>query len=146
VWRERWTKKNALGRSRGGVSTKIHAVTDTQGRPLHVEVTPGQQHDVTMAETLLDHVRGKAFIADTGYDSNKVIGAVVAKGLEPVIPSNPSRRAPLPLNKALYNLRYRVECFFHSLKRFRRAATRYEKTARNYLAFLHAACAMIWLA
>ncbi len=141
MWRP---QKNAIGRSRGGVSTKIHAVTDTSGKPLHVEITPGQQHDVTMAEHLLSHVHGKAFIADTGYDSNKVIEAIKAKGLVPVISSNPSRKEPLPLDKKLYALRYRVECFFHSLKRYRRIATRYEKTACNYLAFLHVACAMIW--
>lgn len=138
-------KKNAIGRSRGGVSTKIHAVTDTQGRPLHIEITPGQQHDVTMAEQLLVYVQGQACIADTGYDSNKFIAAIKAKGLVPVIPSNPSRKEPLPLDKNLYGLRYNVERFFHSLKRFRRIATRYEKTARNYMAFLHLTCTLIWI-
>lgn len=141
--RQRRSQKNALGRSRGGVSTKIHAITDTEGRPLHVEITPGQQHDVTMAESLLAHVQGQACIADAGYDSNKVIAAIRAKGLTPVISSSSSRKEPLPLDAKLYNLRYQVECFFHCLKRFRRVATRYEKTARNYLAFLHLTCAMI---
>jgi len=144
MWRQRGSKKNALGRSRGGVSTKIHAITDTEGRPLHVEITPGQQHDVTMAEFLLAHVQGQAFIADAGYDSNKVVATIREKGLTPVISSSSSRKEPLPLDKELYSLRYRVECFFHHLKRFRRVATRYEKTARNYLAFLHLTCAMIW--
>lgn len=77
-----------------------------------------------MAESLLAHVQGQAYIADAGYDSNKVIAAVRAKGLTPVISSSSSRKEPLPLDETLYNLRYRVECFFHSLKRFRRAATR----------------------
>jgi transposase len=98
-----------------------------------------------MANELLDYVQGQACIADTGYDSNKFIEAIKAKGLTPVIKSNPTRKEPLPLDQALYGLRYQVECFFHSLKRFRRAATRYEKTAGNYLGFLHLACALIWL-
>jgi len=98
-----------------------------------------------MAECLLEHVQGQACIADAGYDSNKFIEAITTKGLTPVIMSNPSRKEPLPLDRTLYNLRYRVECFFHSLKRFRRVATRYEKTARNYLAFLHIACALVWV-
>lgn len=98
-----------------------------------------------MAEALLNHVKGQACIADTGYDSNKFIEAIKAKGIKPVIRSNPSRKEPLPLDEGLYALRYKVECFFHDLKRFRRAATRYEKTARNYLGVLHVACALIWL-
>ena len=87
-------------------------MTDTQGRPLHVEITPGQQHDVTMAEHLLEYVKGQAFIADAGYDSNKVIAAVKAKGLTPVISSNPCRKEPLAIDKEIYGLRYNVERFF----------------------------------
>ena len=98
-----------------------------------------------MAEQLLEKAQGAACIADTGYDSNKFREAIKAKGLTPVIPSNPCRKEPYALDEELYGLRYNVECFFHSLKRFRRIATRYEKTARNYLAFLHVACALIWV-
>ena len=98
-----------------------------------------------MAEELLEHMHGEAFIADTGYDSNNVIEAIKARGRLPVIPSNPTRKEPFPLDKALYRLRGAVECFFHTIKRFRRIATRYEKTARNYKAFLHVACALTWI-
>lgn len=80
-------KKNALGRSRGGVSTKIHALTDTQGRPLQVVLTPGQHHEVTQVESLLERVQGKVCIADAGYDSNKVIQAMEAKGYKDIRPS-----------------------------------------------------------
>ena len=120
-------------------------MTDSKGRPLNIEVTPGQQHDVTMAETLLTYASGHACIADTGYDSNKVIATIEAKGLVPVIHNNPSRKQPRPLDRALYGLRYRIECFFHSMKRYRRLATRYEKSVRNFQAFIHLACALLWL-
>lgn len=69
--------------------------------------------------------------------------AVVAHGMEPVIPSNPTRAVIHEYDKKLYRIRYRVECFFHSLKRCRRIATRYEKTGRNYLALVHLACVLL---
>ena len=97
------------------------------------------------APALLEHARGKAFIADTGYDSNDFIAAVRAKGMKPVIHPKPERKKRRRLNRALYRQRYLVECFFHSLKRFRAIATRYDKTARNYLALVQLACAWVWL-
>jgi transposase len=97
------------------------------------------------ARGLLEHARGKAFIGDTGYDSNDLIRAVRARGMKPVIHSKPERKKKHRLARALYSQRYLVECFFHSLKRFRAIATRYDKTARNYLALVQLACARIWL-
>jgi transposase len=135
-----------LGRSRGGFSTKIHALVDTQGLPLHVELTPGQQHESTVAESIIHtHGRGKAVIADTGYDSDAIRSCVKRRGMQAVIHPNPTRRTKLPLNRRAYRRRYLVECFFHHLKRFRCLATRFEKTARHYLALVHVACTVIWL-
>jgi transposase len=65
--------------------------------------------------------------------------------MKPVIPSHPTRKAKLRYDKKLYRIRYRVECFFHNIKRCRRVATRYEKTGRNYLALVHLAAALVWL-
>ena len=142
----RGTKKNAIGRSRGGVSTKIHAVVTAEGLPLHVEITPGQQHEITQADVLLQYAQGEYFIADTAYDSEKFIEAIRSKGFKPVIPNHPQRKHHRRrLRRAVYSCRYRVEVFFHRLKAFRRVATRYEKTARNYLAIVELACAIIWL-
>lgn len=93
----------------------------------------------------MENAQGHACIADTAYDSNDVIAAIQAKGMVSAIASHPRRKEPLPLDKELYKLRYNIECFFHALKRFRRIATRYEKTARNFLAFVHIGAAMIWL-
>ena len=97
------------------------------------------------AHELLQHARGKALIGDTGYDSNDFIKAVRAKGMRPVIHSRPERKKKRRLARTLYRQRYRVERFFHDLKRFRAIATRYDKTARNYLALVQLACARIWL-
>ena len=97
------------------------------------------------AEELLAHARGKALIGDTGYDSNDFLAAVRARGMKPVIHSKPERKVKHRLVRRLYRQRYLVETFFHTLKRFRAIATRYEKTARNFLALVHVACARIWL-
>lgn len=97
------------------------------------------------AHELLTQARGKALIGDTGYDSNDFIAAVRAKGMKPVIHSKPERKKKHRLSRKLYRQRYRVEVFFHSLKRFRAIATRYEKTARNYLALVQVGCMCLWL-
>ena len=113
--------------------------------PLHIERTPGQQHDVTMAEILLEHATGSACIADSAYDSSKFMGAVEAKEMTPIIENHPHRKSPRDVDREKYALRYKVECCFHSLKRCRRIATRYEKTARSFQAFVQVACSMVWL-
>ena len=98
-----------------------------------------------MADELLANARGKALIADTGYDSNRFRQAIRDHGMKPVIASKPERPRKLPKSRALYAKRYLVECFFHQLKRFRAIATRFEKTARNFLALTQVACAWLWL-
>ena len=134
-----------MGRSRGGLSTKLHAVVDFKGRPLYVELTPGQQHEATVAGTLVTQAAGNACIADAGYEAGHIRRAIRARGMKDVIPSNPTRRHIRRYDKKLYRHRYLVEIFFHTLKTCRRIATRYEKTARNYLAIVHLACALVWL-
>jgi len=99
-----------------------------------------------VGESMVAHAQGAAFIADMGYDAERIRVAVVARNMKPVIPSNPTRAVIHECDKELYGIRYRVECFFHSLKRCRRIATRYEKTGRNYLALVHLACALLWMA
>jgi transposase len=134
-----------LGHSRGGFSTKLHAIVDTKARPLHVTLTPGERHELVAAVELLDHARGRALVGDTGYDSNEFRAEVRAREIKPVIHSKPERKRALPLDRKLYGLRYLVELFFHKLKRFRAVATRYDKTRRSYLALLQVVCIMLWL-
>lgn len=97
------------------------------------------------AGDLLVHAVGNACIADTGYDAEHIRDAISFLGMKAVIPSNPTQRRLRRPNKQLYALRYLVEVFFHGLKRFRRLATRFEKSARNYLALIHVACMRMWL-
>jgi len=134
-----------LGRSRGGFSSKIHAVTTTQGKPLHVALTAGQQHEAIKASELVEHAQGAACIGDTGYDSAALRDQARARGMKMVAPSHPTRKTKRRLDRKLYRLRYMVECFFHRLKRFRAIATRYEKSATNFLAAVHIACITMWL-
>jgi transposase len=100
---------------------------------------------MTKAGDLLVHAVGKACIADTGYDAEHLRDAITFLGMKPVIPSQPTRAKLRRPDKQLYALRYLVEVFFHGLKRFRRLASRYEKSARNYLALIHIACVRMWL-
>ena len=97
------------------------------------------------AGDLLVHAVGNACIADTGYDAEHIRETLRFLGMRAVIGSHAKHRKRHRPNKDLYALRYLVEVFFHGLKRFRRLATRFEKTARNYLALIHVACMRMWL-
>lgn len=118
---------------------------DLEGRPLQVLITPGQQHDSTVAEELIDYVHAPAVLADKAYDADRILNELKQRGIRPVIPSNASRNTKRRHDKELYKQRYIVECFFHTIKRWRRIATRYEKTAASYLGFLHLVCALAWI-
>lgn len=124
----------------------MHALVDAKGRPLYVTLTPGERHEMIAARELLDFATGDALIGDTAYDSNEFRAEVKARDIKPVIHSKPERKRALSLDRKLYGQRYLIEVFFHSLKRFRAIATRFEKTARNYLALIHVACVILWLA
>jgi len=101
---------------------------------------------MTVADELLAHAQGRAFIGDTGYDSDDLARKIRRRGMKVVICCNPTRkRGRRRLDRRLYRRRYRVEVFFHDIKRFRAVATRYDKTARNYLAMVQLACAWRWM-
>jgi transposase len=101
---------------------------------------------MTVADELLEHASGRAFIGDTGYDSDALAKKIRRRGMKVVICCNPTRkRNRRRLDRGLYRRRYRVECLFHDLKRFRAVASRYDKTARCYLAMVELACAWRWL-
>lgn len=136
----------ALGRSRGGLSTKLHVLADARGRPLHVLLGPGQQGDCRRAGELLAAVpRAGKVLADKAYDAKQVLAAVAALGAEAVIPVQGTRRRPRPLDRAAYRHRNAVERLIGRLKQFRRLATRYDKTASSYLGFVHFIGALMWL-
>lgn len=132
-------EEEALGRSRGGFTTKLHAAVDALGNPLRFTVTPGQRADITQAEALLGADEPEAVIADKGYDSATFVAVVEALEAEAVIPARRNRTAKREIDENLYKDRNKIERFFNRLKHYRRIATRYEKTARNYLAFVYLA-------
>lgn len=143
--RKRGAEAQCIGRSRGGLTTKVHAIVDALGNPVHVHVTPGNVADVSEASRLIDAARGENFIADKGYDADFVVAQAAAKGMKVVIPPKSNRKNPRPTDFHRYKERHLVENFFCKLKHFRRVATRYEKTALNFLGFLLLASIKIWL-
>jgi len=128
-------EKEALGRSKGGFTTKIHAAVDALGNPLSFTLTGGQRHDITQAELLIKDFSGQYLMADKGYDSNTFVRNIALKGFIPVIPSRKNRKQPRIYDDFLYQDRNRIECFFGKIKHFRRIATRYDKCANSYLSF-----------
>jgi len=135
----------ALGRSRGGFSTKIHIVVDALGNPVEFVLTAGQEADVTEAPALIDATQAGAYLADKAYDSDAVVAAVQRRGAEAVIPSRKNRKVRREYDRHLYKERKTVEWFINLLKQYRRVATRYEKLACNFLGFVHLASIMILL-
>jgi len=134
-----------LGRSRGGFGTKIHVAVNGLGLPVTVTLTPGQAADVTQAPVLLAGQPAAVVIADKAYDSQPLVNTIERTGAEAVIPSRSNRTEPRAIDRERYKDRNLAECFWAKAKQFRRVATRYEKTARNFLAFVHLTSIMILL-
>ena len=136
-----------MGRSRGGRNTKIHALADAKGRLIAILLTGGEAHDYSVAERLIRRVKPpKNMLGDTAYDGDGLRAKLNQRGTKPVIPNHPNRKRLLSFNKRLYKLRWRVESAFKRLKDFRRIATRYDKLARNYLASVCLAAALVcWI-
>ena len=137
--------REGLGRSRGGLTTKLHAVTDALGNPLRWILTPGQRNDITQAKALLDGIDAGAVVADRGYDADWLVAQIEATGAEAVIPPKSNRTVQRAYDANLYADRNKVERLFGRLKHYRRVATRYEKLGRNYLAMVYVASIMTLL-
>ena len=108
-------------------------------------LTGGEASDCTQALTLLDGLKAKAILADKGYDADYVVKAGEFIGAEVVIPSKSNRKNPRNFDKVLYRERNLIERMFNKIKNFRRVATRYDKTAAAYLAFVLVAGICLWL-
>ena len=120
-------------------------VCDTLGRPLRFILTEGQRHDSQTAKALLDGFKAEAVLADKAYDNNDLRQTIADSGAAAVIPSTRSRKVPIPHDEVVYKDRNRIERCFNKLKHFRRFATRYDRRAVHYLAFIHLAAAVLWL-
>ena len=143
--RKRGEQKQAIGRSRGGRNTKVHALGDAKGRLIAILLTGGEAHDCPVAERLINRVEpAERMLGDKAYDSNELRDELKERGTKPVIPNRSNRKRPFSFSKRLYKLRWRIESAFNRLKDFRRIATRYDKLARNYLASVCLAAALVW--
>ena len=136
---------HGLGRSRGGLRTKIHAASDALGLSVRLIGTPGQRNDIALAQDLIEGFEADAVIADKGYDADCLADTIVESGAEVVIPPKRNRKVQRSYNKHLYRERNAVERFFCKLKQFRRVATRYDKLLANFMGFVKLAAIAIWL-
>ncbi|WP_155773339.1 IS5 family transposase [Rhizobium leguminosarum] len=134
-----------LGRSRGGLSTKIHAATEALGLPVRLIASPGQRNDIAFAHDLVDGIQAAATIADKGYDADHLCDKITETGADVVIPPKRNRKLQRPYDADLYKERNRIERFFSKLKQFRRVATRYDKLLANFMGFVKLAAIAIWL-
>jgi transposase len=140
-------EEKAIGRSCGGLTTKIHICADAHGNPIDFKITGGEVHDAKVAKQLIDMLeKTEYFIADKGYDSDVIRGDARIAGIKPVIPrrSNSDKLNP-DFDAHLYKMRHLVENLFARLKHFRSIATRFEKLARNFKSLLYIACMWIWV-
>ena len=121
-------------------------MVDALGNPLGFYLTGGEAHDLVGADHLLPGLQADTLIADKAFDADeRVIEPLAAAGKTAVIPSKANRREPRDYDRHLYKARHLIENFFAKLKQFRGIATRYDKTARNFLGAVHLAAAAIWL-
>ena len=135
-----------MGRSRGGLTTKIHALVDKKGRPIRLLLGAGQESDIARAQELIGQLpKGAMLLADKGYDANALRQAVSEQGAWANIPPKANRKDPICFSKYLYRQRNLVERFFNKIKHYRRIATRYDKLDQNYLAALKLVAVRIWL-
>jgi transposase len=135
-----------MGRSRGGLTTKIHALVDAAGLPIVLKLTEGQAHDGRSAEDMFDTVlAGNVLLADRAYDSNALRDRLAERGAWGNIRAMPNRLEPPVFSHYLYKQRNAVERFFNKLKHFRAVATRYDKRDDNFLASVKLASLRIWL-
>ena len=127
------------------MTSKVHIAVDALGNPLRFILTPGQRHDITKAESLMEGLPGEHLLADKAYDSDEFRDHIEEAGMEAVIPPNRSRSQFISYDKDIYKERHLVECFINKIKHFRRIATRYEKTDTAYMAMLFLVGTMIWM-
>ena len=144
-WCKRGERHQAIGRSRGGRTTKIHALIDLAGRPLAFRLTGGNIADITVAAPLLLATAASAWlIGDKGYDADHLRALLESRGTIPVIPNKANRKRLFPFDAERYKWRNVIERTNCRIKDFRAIATRYDKLARNFLAGLCLVTAIIY--
>ncbi|MBO0942257.1 IS5 family transposase [Acidovorax temperans] len=133
----------AIGHSRGGMTTKILALTDALGNLVKFVLMPGQRHDTKGVKELIADVRFEALLADKAFDVNWLIQELGKRGAQVVISQMPRRRAPLEIDREIYKWRHLIENFFGKLKEFKRIAMRSDKTDSSFAAMIYLAAGVI---
>jgi len=127
----------AMGRTKGGLNTKIHALVNARSQAVVIALSGGNQADISLAEELTDCLpEDSTLIADKAYDSSTLRQTAATKGINTCIPGRGNRTTTVPFSATLYRRRHRVENFFERIKRYRRVATRYDKLAETFLGFV----------
>jgi transposase len=129
-------ENQAMGRSRGGLNTKIHAVVDNHAAPVSIMLSGANRSDVTLASAMLAGQRGIVVVADKAYDCDSLCEEIIGESNRTCIPPRSGRLHPRTYSAHNYKKRHRVENFFQKLKRYRRVATRYDKLAETFLGFV----------
>jgi len=130
-------ENEAMGMTRGGRNSKLHAVVDSAGHAVRLSLTAGQVNDCTQASPMTSELQeGEELLADKAYDVDALRHEMAERGVDVCIPPKSNRRTPATYNKVTYKNRHHVENFFQRAKRCRRIGTRYEKTARMFMAFI----------
>jgi transposase len=135
--------EQALGRSKGGFSTKIHAAVDGLGNPLRFILTGGNRSEFIKAEALIEGIRDTNIIADKGYDSNRFRKQIEKQNCICTIPPRKNRKIQHEYDKEVYKERHLIECFFGKLKHFRRVFSRFDKMKSSFQAFIDIASILI---
>ena len=138
-------KKNAIGQSRGGRTSKIHARVDALGHLLALVITAGHVHDSQAAPSLLQGARTDAFVMDKAYDENEIRQLAASLGATAVVPPRSNRKPQIPYDKHLYKERHAVENFFQRIKRYRKIATRYAKRVETFRGAVYLVAIVDWL-
>jgi transposase len=145
IGRKGGEQKQAIGRSRGGRNTKIHAIADAKGRLLSILLTGGEAHDCPPAPRLIRRTKAaRKLLGDKAYDSAELRQWLEDRGTRAVVPNRSNRTQPFRFEKKAYKQRHRIENAFCRLKDFRRIATRYDRLARNFLASVCLVAAIVW--
>ena len=144
-YRKNSQSEEALGRSRGGFSTKIHAKVDALGNPVKLQLTGGNSSDIKCASELIGGDSECKILADKGYDSNDFLIQGLMNDCEMVLPPKKNRKLQREYDEHIYQERHVVECLFGKIKHFRRVFSRFDKAARNYLSFVCLASTHVWL-
>ena len=141
------TADKAVGRTKGGLNTKIHAVVDGLGNPLYFQLSAGNINDSKATVDVLSHVdiSQSNVIADKAYGTGEILDYIQHQGSEYTIPPKANTGNPWRCDWVLYKGRHLIECFFHQIKWFRKMATRFDKLDTSFLAFVYLAAIMILL-